>query len=107
MLSSLCNAGYVTQLASKDYRLTLALPGLGFRFLSNTEILDECQLLLEELAIDVGELVRMTLVSGDNLLWVAKAQGARNTLVIDPVMGKSVALHATATGKVWLASLST
>lgn len=107
MLNSLCGTGYVTQLPSRDYRLTLKMPALGFRFLSNTKILDECQFVLDRLAQEVGELVRMSMVNNDSLVWIAKAQGARSSLVIDPVMGREVALHATATGKVWLASLST
>lgn len=107
MLGSLADAGYVTQLPSKDYRLTLALAGLGFRFLSNSHVLDEAQFVLDQLAREVGELVRMSLVNDNTLLWVAKAQGAKTSLVIDPVMGQKVVLHATATGKVWLASLTT
>jgi DNA-binding IclR family transcriptional regulator len=107
MLGSLCDAGYVVQLPSKDYRLSLSLPALGFRFLSNTNWLDECQRVLDELAAEVGELVRMCLVSNGNLIWIAKAQGAKNSLLVDPVMGQKVALHATATGKIWLSSLST
>jgi IclR family transcriptional regulator, acetate operon repressor len=107
MLSSLCDAGYVAQLPSKGYRLTLSLPALGMRFLSNTDLLNECQLVLNEFAAEIGELVRMCLVDNGNLIWIAKAQGARSGLLVDPVAGHKVALHATATGKVWLASLST
>lgn len=107
MLTSLCSVGYVTQLGSKNYRLSLSLPSLGLRFLSTTHIMDECQQVLDDLAVEVGELVRMCLVSNSNLVWIAKAQGAKNSLMIDPVMGQKVALHATATGKVWLASLTT
>ena len=107
MLTALCGAGYVTQLPSRNYRLTLALAGLGFRFLSNTSLLDEAQLILDRLAAEVGELVRMSLVDRDRLVWVARAQGARSGLVVDPVTGHPVVPHATATGKVWLASLST
>jgi DNA-binding IclR family transcriptional regulator len=107
MLGSLCDAGYVVQLPSKDYRLSLSLPALGIRFLTNTNLLNECQQVLDELAADVGELVRMCLVNDDNLTWIAKAQGAKNSLLVDPVMGQKVALHATATGKIWLSSLTT
>lgn len=107
MLNLMCRTGYVTQLPSRDYRLTLKLPGLGLHFLSNTKILNECQYVLDQLAGEVGELVRLSMVNKDSLVWIAKAQGAKRSLVIDPVMGKEVALHATATGKIWLASLST
>lgn len=107
MLSSLCDAGYAAQLPSKNYRLTLALPALGMRFLSKADLLNECQVVLDELAAEVGELVRMCLVDNTSLTWIAKAQGAKSSLLVDPVTGQKVALHATATGKVWLSSLST
>lgn len=47
----------------------------------------------------------MTVVDGDSLVWVAKAQGAKATLRLDPIMARPVVLHATATGKAWLATL--
>ena len=39
------------------------------------------------------------------MTWVAKAQGATTGLRYDADMGQEVALHATATGKAWLATL--
>lgn len=106
MLTALSDAGYVVQLGNRDYKLTLRLPAIGLRFMSNSNILESCQPVLDALAEDVGELVRMALVEGEQMLWIAKAQGARSGLMVDPVMGQPVALHATATGKVWLASLT-
>ena len=38
-------------------------------------------------------------------MWVARAQGATQGLRYDPPMGRDVVLHATATGKAWLATL--
>jgi DNA-binding IclR family transcriptional regulator len=106
MLSALADAGYVVQLGNRDYKLTLKLPAIGLRYLSNTSILQTCQPVLDALADETGELVRMALAEGEAMTWIAKAQGARSGLRVDPVMGQPVALHATATGKVWLASLS-
>ena len=105
MLASLVEAGFVRQADNRDYQLTMKLTTLGFRFLANTELVDQCQVVLDRLALEVGELVRMAIVDGDNLVWMARAQGARSGLVVDPVMGRHVVTHATATGKVWLASL--
>ena len=105
MLASLMESGFVSQSENRDYRLTMKMVSLGFRFLGQTGLVDHCQSVLDDLADDVEELVRMTIVDGDRLVWVAKAQGARGNLVIDPVMGRDAVLHATATGKVWLASL--
>ncbi len=107
MLSSLIESGFVAQSEhSRDYRMTMKLVTLGFRFLGETGMMRHCQSVLDQLGENVEELVRMTVVDGERLVWVAKAQGARSSLVVDPVMGRDVALHATATGKVWLASLN-
>lgn len=105
MLSALIDSGFVSQGENRDYRLTMKMVTLGFRFLGQTGLIDHCQAVLDRLACEVEELVRLTIVDGDRLVWVAKAQGARGSLVVDPVMGQDVVLHATATGKVWLASL--
>lgn len=106
MLVGLIEAGFVFQLPSREYRLTMRFVTLGFRFLGRTGILEQCQGILDELAAETGELVRMTLLDGRRLVWVAKAQGASGPLRFDPVMGQDVVPFATATGKVWLASLS-
>lgn len=105
MLAALMDSGFVCQNESRDYRLTMKMVTLGFRFLGETGLIQHCQRALDALAGEVEELVRMTVVDEDRLVWVAKAQGARGSLLVDPVMGRDVALHATATGKVWLASL--
>src|SRR5579875_3438192 len=49
--------------------------------------------------------LRLAVVEGDGLIWVARAQGATRGLRYDPEMGHEVVLHATATGKAWLATL--
>lgn len=42
---------------------------------------------------------------GEDLIWIARAQGATAGLRYEPPMGAGPILHATATGKAWLASL--
>jgi DNA-binding IclR family transcriptional regulator len=106
MLGSLIESGFAIQDGNRDYRLTMKMVTLGFRFLGETGLVEHSQQVLDRIAGDVEELVRMTVVDNNRLVWVAKAQGARGSLVVDPVMGRDVALHATANGKVWLASLS-
>jgi DNA-binding IclR family transcriptional regulator len=70
---------------------------------------DLAQPILDRLAAETGELARLALVDGQRLVWVAKAQGARSGLRYDPDWdhdtGHDVVLHATATGKAWLATL--
>lgn len=105
-LTLLERRGYVRQdEVTQHYRLTLKLPALGFRFLGGTRLTEACQPVLDALATRTGELARIAVVEGDAMTWVAKAQGALSGLRYDPDTGHEVALHATATGKAWLASL--
>jgi DNA-binding IclR family transcriptional regulator len=106
LLTTLCDRGLATQdEATQHYRLTMRLAALGFRFLAETGITEICQPVLDRLAAKTGELARMAIVEPPTMTWVAKAQGARTGLRYDPDMGREVILHATATGKAWLATL--
>ena len=90
---------------TQHYRLTFKLPQLAFRYIAATGITDLAQPVLNALAARTGELARLAIVDGDTLTWVAKAQGAPLGLRYDDQAGREVILHATATGKAWLASL--
>jgi IclR family transcriptional regulator, acetate operon repressor len=105
-LALLAARGFVHQdAATQRYALTLKLPSLGFRFLAGTGLTEIAQPILDALAARSGELARLALVDGDSLTWVAKAQGASTGLRYDADAGRGVILHATATGKAWLATL--
>jgi len=106
-LAVLAARGFVRQdPLTQHYRLTLKLSALGARFLAGTHLTDAAQPVLDALAARSGELARLAVVEGRGLTWVAKAQGALSGLRYDPDAGRDVVLHATATGKAWLASLS-
>jgi IclR family acetate operon transcriptional repressor len=57
------------------------------------------------MAQESGDLVRLAIVDGDRLTFVAKAQGARNGLRYDPDMGIDVRLSCSAAGHAWMATL--
>ena len=106
LLTQLTQRGYLEQdEQNQRYRLTLRLVVLGFRHLTNTGLTDVCQPELDKLANITGELVRLTVVDGDNLIWTAQAQGARHGLRYDGNYGRPVNLTSTATGKCWLSTL--
>lgn len=105
LLNMLIARGYVVQDVTRHYRLTMRLARLGFGFLAETGIAEICQPVLDDLASKVGEFVRMTVVDGDDLVWIGGAQGARSSIVVDATMTDSIPLHAAANAKVWLASL--
>ncbi len=107
LLADLVRVGYVRQLRDQgDYVLTIKLVSLGLSFLSASGVVDVAQPSLDELASTSRELVRMAIVDGDELVFVAKSQGATSGLRYDPDMGLSVSLSCSAAGHAWLATLS-
>ena len=106
ILTRLGRRAYVGQLEGWErYRLNLKLAALGLRFVARTNVFDICQPVIDRLAQETGEFVRLAVWDGAALTWVAKAQGAQHGLRYDPDMGHPVVLHATATGRAWLATL--
>jgi IclR family transcriptional regulator, acetate operon repressor len=105
MLIELVRLGYVRQEQSHgEYVLTIKLVAMGLSFLSASGITDVAQPLLDRLAADSGELVRLAVVDSDELIFIAKAQGARHGLRYDPDMGLSVQLSCSAAGHAWLST---
>ncbi|KUM28591.1 hypothetical protein AU467_10405 [Mesorhizobium loti] len=106
MLTILSEIGWVEQEpVTGFYKLSLRLAILGQRFLSATHLTDVCQPVLEELAAESAELVRMAVVQGETLTWIAQVQGARNGLKYQPEMVARVRLATTANGKAYLSTL--
>src|SRR4030095_1389473 len=102
LLSSLVNRGFAVQDdTSQRYRLTVRLAAVGFRVLAGAGTSDILPPSLDRLGRRTGELVRLALVEGDTLFWIAKAQGALSGLRYDPDLGQAVVLHDTATRKAW------
>lgn len=107
LLSDLVASGYVRQIREHgDYVLTTKLISIGLKFLSNSGVVDIAQPLLNRLAESSGELVRLSIVDGDRLTWVARAQGARQGLRYDPDMGTHARFSCSSTGWAWLSSLT-
>jgi DNA-binding IclR family transcriptional regulator len=75
------------------------------RLLLATRLPELCQPILDRLAHETRELVRLTLVQDARLVWIAAAQGAPPGLMYQPAMHGDVVLHTTANGKAWLATL--
>jgi DNA-binding IclR family transcriptional regulator len=79
---------------------------MGLSYLSNSGIVDIAQPLLNRLAEVSGELVRLSVVDGERLTWVARAQGARQGLRYDPDMGSDARLSCSSSGWAFLSTLS-
>ncbi|HZQ62073.1 MAG TPA: IclR family transcriptional regulator [Casimicrobiaceae bacterium] len=107
LLATLVDLGWAEQDPETSfYRLTMRLATLGQQFYVATGIPDVCQPLLDRVAVECRDFARLSVVDGDTLVWVAHAQGATGGLLYQPSLtSNTVPLHATATGKAWLATL--
>ena len=107
MLAQLAALGWVEQdEATNQYRLTMKLALLGQEYLEGTGVPSLVQPILDEVASKCRELVRMTVVQGEGLAWIAASQGAAPGLMYQPKMTGRVFLHSTAVGKAWLATMT-
>lgn len=106
LLTELVRVGYVRQ-DPRDghYFMTMKMVSVGLSFLSKSGVVDVAQPLLDELARASGELVRLAVIDGDALTFVAKSQGAVRGLRYDPDMGRSATLSCSAAGHAWLSTL--
>lgn len=57
------------------------------------------------MADETDELVQLAVIDGTQVLYVAKAEGMGQRIRLLPLVGMWAPLHATAAGKLWLASL--
>lgn len=107
LLDHLAQEGWVDQdPATEQYRLTLRMAVLGQRYMQTAGIADATQGLLDAVARQTAELVRLTVVDAERLVWIGSAQGAPAGLLYQPSMGNRIVSFATANGKAWLATLS-
>jgi len=107
LLQLLVQRGYVRQPRPQGpYVLTAKIASLGLAYLSGTGVVDIAEPILERLASESGELVRLSIVDDDRITWVAKAQGSRKGVRYDPDMGMDARLSCTASGHAWLLTLS-
>lgn len=108
LLTDLVRLGYARQVrAQGDYALTLRLAVLGLGWMGRAGLPDLVQPVLDDLAVAGGELVRLSVVDGGRLVWVAVAQGATHGLRYDPAreQGADVSLAHSASGRAWLMTL--
>ncbi len=106
LLAELIRLGYVRQNPDNlRYHLSTKLVAMGFQYLAGSGA-DIVQPVLDRLAQESGELVRLGVIEGERQTWIAKSQGARSGLRYDPDMGRDAPLFYTASGHAWLASLS-
>lgn len=108
LLNDLVRLGYARQSQNHGtYALTMRLAAVGLSWLGRTGTADIAQPVLDALALESGELVRLSVADGDQLIWVAVAQGAVSGLRYDPAreQGQAASLAYSASGRAWAATL--
>lgn len=99
LLPSLSEHGYVSQdRLQGTYQLTAKIASLAFTYLSRSGITDFAQPVLDRLATESGELVRLAVISGQELIWVAKAQGSPPACAMTLIWGRWRAFRAPPAG---------
>ncbi len=105
ILTSLAARGYISkEETTQHYQITTRLIALAFRHLRVLDIYDVLLPILRKLARETGELAELNWVQSGRLVTVAKADSPRQLRMVS-YLGEEQMLHATAAGKVWLASL--
>lgn len=108
ILNQLAECGYVRQDGAKgDYLLSMKLAALGLAFLGQSGVTEIAQPIIDRLATESRELVRLSVVDDGRLVWVAVAQGATSGLRYDPGREQGVVAHlaSSASGLAWLSTL--
>src|SRR6478735_3302654 len=91
LLEHLAGEGWIEQDDhTSQYRLTARLAVLGQRYVESAGIRNIAEALLGRLAVDTGELARLTVLDGKRLVWIGSAQGAPHGLRYEPAMGTAI-----------------
>ncbi len=104
ILATLESEKYIVRGSGNLYFIGLKLVSMGILQLEITGLFRLCLPVLQKIADASGELVQLAIADAEGLLYIAKADGS-DRIRVEPRLGTRAALHATAVGKVWLASM--
>lgn len=104
LLYTLVDLGYA-KAVEKRFELSPKVMDLGFAYLGSLPFREHAQALLDEFARDVGEVCTVSVLEGNDVFYVARAE-VRTSLMRSVGVGGRLAAHATSSGLVLLASLS-
>jgi IclR family pca regulon transcriptional regulator len=106
---TLVELGYLEQGASRKYRLGLRVTDLGMAALGSTGLPEQAHPLLEELRRRTSYAAAIAVLDGEDVLVVDRARTLRRTSAAsgaEPHPGVRLPVHASAAGKLLLASLT-
>jgi IclR family acetate operon transcriptional repressor len=105
VLISLQGTGHVVQDAMTErYSLSLKTVSIAHRYMDRLGFPELIQPVLNELSTATGELAQLSACDRGRLYVIAKAEG-ENRIRIESLLGREIAVHASATGKAWLSGM--
>lgn len=105
IMATMEREGFIRRDGAGHFHLSWRLLALAFGHAQRVGVSGVCMPVLQALADETDELVQLAVIEGDHVLFVAKAEGPGQSLRLLPLVGVVAPTHATASGKVWLASL--
>ena len=103
IVTTLVSYGYLQRADDgQRYRLGMALASLGFLVLRRTDVRREAMPIMTELASRLDETCDLSVYNRGEVYFVEVVQGSR-ALTVAAAVGRSLPIHATASGKVILA----
>jgi DNA-binding IclR family transcriptional regulator len=107
LISVLEARGYVEQLSDRGkYRLGFTIARLARSTSAQLDLVKQSQAACDALAVDSGETTNLAVLDGDRIVNIAEANGASG-IALRTWVGQSCPAHATSSGKVLLAALTT
>jgi DNA-binding IclR family transcriptional regulator len=105
IVATLEGDGYVVRTGQGDsFSIALRFAAITLRHIDQLGISEFCLPLLRELVDKTGELIQLAITENGRMVYVAQAEGKQRIRLLS-LIGRSVVLHASTAGKVWLASL--
>ena len=105
-LYTLGRLGYVASDDGRTYALRPRLLALGHAYLSSTPLVAAVQPLLDQLSSELHESSSMSVLEGDEILYIARSSTTTRLLSIDLGLGSRLPAYCTSMGRVLLAGLS-
>jgi len=105
VLYTLSALGYAGTEDGRAFVLHPQILALGYAYLSSTPLATSAQPLLDHVSRTVHESCSMSVLDGDDVLYVARASTSRRIMSIDLGIGSRLPAYCTSMGRVLLASL--
>lgn len=106
LLGTLLSRGYLRAgRQGRTYRLGVRLFELGSGYMAGTDLMTDGQEIVRELAHACDETVHLAILTGDEVLYIAKEEGAHTVRMVSAI-GKRFPAYGTGVGKMLLAALA-